>query len=579
MAEKQQISGADALILTILNEGIDTIFGYPGGSIIPIYNRMYDYTDKLRHVLVRHEQGAVHAAEGYARATGKVGVCMATSGPGATNFVTGIADAMMDSTPIVCITAQVDSSKLGTEFFQEADMIGITTPITKWNYQITSASEISTIVTQAFHIARSGRPGPVLVSVTKNAQTELCDYVYDKQHALSQLIQVAPRKGGKAREQQIQDAIEMLNNAKKPLIIAGQGVIISGAEDILAKCANKACIPVGCTLLGRSCMNFHDHYYIGMVGMHGNISANRMTNEADVILAVGMRFSDRVTGKVSTYAPKAKIIHIDIDKTEFNKNVHVDLRIHGDAREMLEKIYEGLEFVDRENWRRYGYEGYDFEKESVIVPTLGNKALNMAQVVDAINDHYIERISQRKQTEFGKNVILVTDVGQNQMFAARYLKLTMKTGWITSGGLGTMGFGLPAAIGAKAGRPDAEVVVLCGDGGFQMNMQELGTILQNKISVKIVLLNNSWLGMVRQWQDLFYDKRYSQTYLVNPDFELISKAYGISYRRVRKPEEIIDAIEEMAATDGPFILDAMVDQTNVFPMIPGGRSIDDLMVK
>lgn len=579
MAEKQHITGADALILTILNEGIDTVFGYPGGSIIPIYNRLYDYTDRLNHILVRHEQGAVHAAEGYARATGKVGVCMATSGPGATNFVTGIADAMMDSTPIVCITAQVEATKLGTEFFQEADMIGITTPITKWNYQITRADEISTIVTQAFHIARSGRPGPVLVSITKNAQVEMCDYEYDKEYALSQVIQVAPRRGGKAREKQIQDAIDMLNNAKKPLIIAGQGVIISGAEDILAKCANKACIPVGCTLLGRSCMNFHDHYYIGMVGMHGNISANRMTNEADVILAVGMRFSDRVTGKVATYAPNAKIIHIDIDKTEFNKNVRVDLRIHGDAKEMLEKIYEGLEFVDRESWRRFGYEGYDFEKESVIAPTLSSKSLNMAQVVDAINDHYIERISQIKQEEFGNNVILVTDVGQNQMFAARYLKLTMKTGWITSGGLGTMGFGLPAAIGAKAGCPDSEVVVLCGDGGFQMNMQELGTILQNNISVKIVLLNNSWLGMVRQWQDLFFDKRYSQTHLINPDFELISKAYGIRYRRVRKPEEIIDAIEEMAASKGPFILDAMVDQTNVFPMIPGGRSIDDLMVK
>lgn len=579
MAETQHISGADALIRTILNEGIDTVFGYPGGSIIPIYNRLYDYTDSLHHILVRHEQGAVHAAEGYARATGKVGVCMATSGPGATNFVTGIADAMMDSTPIVCITAQVEADKLGTEFFQEADMIGITTPITKWNYQVTRADEISTVVTQAFHIARSGRPGPVLVSIAKNAQVEMCDYIYDKEYAISQVVQVAPRKGGQARDEQIQKAVDMLNNAKKPLIIAGQGVIISGAEDILAKIANKACIPVGCTLLGRSCMNFHDHYYIGMVGMHGNISANRMTNEADVILAVGMRFSDRVTGKVSTYAPHAKIIHIDIDKTEFNKNVHVDVRIHGDAKAMLEKIYEGLEFVDRESWRRYGYEGYDFEKESVIVPTLGSKSLNMAQVVDAINDHYIERVSQRKQKEFGENVILVTDVGQNQMFAARYLKLTMKTGWITSGGLGTMGFGLPAAIGAKAGRPDAEVVALCGDGGFQMNMQELGTILQNNISVKIVLLNNSWLGMVRQWQDLFFDKRYSQTHLINPDFEHISKAYGIRYRRVEKPAEIIDAIEEMAATKGPFILDAMVDQTNVFPMIPGGRSIDDLMVK
>lgn len=576
----KHISGADALIETILAEGIDTVFGYPGGSIIPIYDRLYDYQDRLRHILVRHEQGAVHAAEGFARASGKVGVCMATSGPGATNFVTGIADAMIDSTPIVCITAQVDADKLGTNFFQEADMLGITTPITKWNYQITSASEIPVVVPQAFHIARSDRPGPVLISLTKNAQTEMCDYVYDKEYALSKMVQVVRPDESEKVASRIKEAIDLLNNAAKPLIIAGQGVIISGAEDILAKCANKACIPVACTLLGRSCMNFHDHYYIGMVGMHGNIPANNMTQQADVILAVGMRFSDRVTGKVAAYAPNAKIIHIDIDKTEFNKNVVVDVKIHGDARQMLERIYEGLEYRDREAWRKYGYERYDYEQQAVIEPKLKSPALNMAQVVNAINDHYIEAVSQHRQTSFGENVVVVTDVGQNQMFAAQYLKLTMKTGWVTSGGLGTMGFGLPAAIGAKCGRPDAQVVLICGDGGLQMTMEELGTILQAGIDIKIVLLNNSFLGMVRQWQDLFYDKRFSHTRLVNPDFELICKAYKVKYRCCNSPRDIADAVEEMAASRGPFLLDAFVDaESNVFPMVPGGKSLNDIRVK
>ncbi|MBQ7458793.1 MAG: biosynthetic-type acetolactate synthase large subunit [Bacteroidales bacterium] len=580
MQKAKHISGADALIESILAEGIETVFGYPGGSIIPIYDRLYDYRDRLNHVLVRHEQGAVHAAEGYARASGKVGVCLATSGPGATNFVTGIADAMMDSTPIVCITAQVDADKLGTNFFQEADMLGITTPITKWNYQITKASEIAVVVPQAFHIARSDRPGPVLISLTKNAQTEMCDYIYDKEYALSQMVQVVRPDESAKISKRIEKAIELLNNAEKPLIIAGQGVIISGAENILAKCANKACIPVACTLLGRSAMNFHDHYYIGMVGMHGNIPANKMTQEADVILAVGMRFSDRVTGRVSKYAPKAKIIHIDIDKTEFNKNVTVDVKIHGDAKEVLERIYPNLVFKDRENWRRYGYDQYAFEREKVIIPKLNSVSLNMAQVVNAINDHYIERVSERKNTEFGENVVLVTDVGQNQMFAARYLKLTRKSGWITSGGLGTMGFGLPAAIGAKCGKPDAQVVLICGDGGFQMTMEELGTILQAGIDIKIVLLNNSFLGMVRQWQDLFYDKRFSQTRLVNPDFELICKAYKIKYRCCSSPADIENAVEEMAASKGPFMLDAYVDaESNVFPMIPGGKSLDDIRIK
>ncbi|MBR4772711.1 MAG: biosynthetic-type acetolactate synthase large subunit [Bacteroidales bacterium] len=575
--EEKMMTGAEALINTIIEENVDTIFGYPGGSIIPFYDKLYDYTDKLRHVLVRHEQGAVHAAEGYARATGQVGVCVATSGPGATNFVTGIADAMMDSTPIVCITAQVDVGKLGTNFFQEADMVGITTPITKWNYQISRAEDIPIVMPQAFHIARSGRPGPVLISITKNAQVEKFRYRYDLKAALDRMVQVPRRDNLEKRDLNVQKAIELLNNAEKPLIIAGQGVLISGAEAVLAECANKGCIPVACTLLGRSAMNFHDHYYIGMVGMHGNMSANAMTQQADVILAVGMRFSDRVTGNPAGYAQNAQIIHIDIDKTEFNKNIQVDLTIHGDARQMLEAICDGLVFKDRESWRRFGYEQYDKEKENVIGPMLASKKLNMAQVVDAINSHYIEKVSPKS---YGSNVVLVTDVGQNQMFAARYLKLTMKTGWITSGGLGTMGFALPAAIGAKCGRPDAQVVAIVGDGGLQMNIQELGTILQNNIDVKIVLLNNSFLGMVRQWQDLFFDKRFSHTMLVNPDFSKICEAYEIEYMKISKPEELEDAIDRMAASKGAFFLEAVVDPTaNVYPMIPGGKTLNDLIIR
>lgn len=573
-----KISGAEALIKSILEENVKTVFGYPGGTIIPLYNVLYDYKDKLRHILVRHEQGAVHAAEGFARATGQIGVCMATSGPGATNFVTGIADAMMDSTPIVCITAQVNVCNMGTNFFQEADMIGITSPITKWNYQITKASEIATIIPQAFYIAKSGRPGPVLISVTKNAQIEMTDFVYDRQAALDKMVRVVRPDKTKENESRIAEAIELLNNAKKPLIIAGQGVIISGAEQILAKCASKGQIPVACTLLGRSAMNFHDRYYIGMVGMHGNISANNMTQQSDVIMAVGMRFSDRVTGNTKGFAPNAKIIHIDIDKTEFNKNIIVDVKLHGDAKVMLEKICEGLESRDREEWRQFGYKKYDYEKEVVIDPKLNSPVLNMAQVIDAINSHYVEPMCET-QENYGKDVVLITDVGQNQMFAARYLNLTMKTGWVTSGGLGTMGFALPAGIGAKCGRPEAEVIVITGDGGLQMNIQELGTILQNKINVKIVLLNNSFLGMVRQWQDLFYEKRFAHTQLVNPDFSLICKAYDIQYRKVEKPEDLKSAIEEMAASKSAFFLEAVVDaEANVFPMIPGGQSLDDIRI-
>ena len=556
-----KINGAQAMINALLAEGVDTLFGYPGGGIMPFYNQLYDYRDKLRHILVRHEQAAVHAAEGYARSSGKVGVCVATAGPGATNLVTGIADAMMDSTPVVCITAQVQKEGLGAASFQEADIISITLPITKWNYEVTSADEIAPVMAKAFRIAQSGRPGPVVVSITKNAQTEMTDFTYESEAAGYQ----APE----GDDDKLNRMIEWINASRKPLLIAGHGITLAGAEDALDEFVTKTGLPVATTMMGLSCIRSDHPNYVGCVGMHGSHAPNRMTQQADLIIAIGMRFSDRVTGNPKGYAPNARIIHVEIDPVEIGKVVRVDLPVIGDARKVLEALLQKeLKCVPRGEWWTMAREVA--AKEAVrltAVQLADNKGLTMAMVV--------QRISMLA----GNDKIVVTDVGQNQMFAARFSYFANKRSWISSGGLGTMGYGLPAAIGAKVANPDKTVIVFMGDGGFQMNMQEFGTILQDQLDVKMVVMNNCWLGMVRQWQELFYDERYSFTRLHNPDFQLVAKAYGIASARVASIDELDDAIERMLATEGPFFLEACVEGfENVFPMIPAGATIDKIFM-
>lgn len=561
--ETKTLRGTTALLQSLMAEGVDTIFGYPGGTIMPLYDDLYNYTDKINHILVRHEQGAVHAAEGYARSTGKVGVCMATAGPGATNFVTGIADAMMDSTPVVCITAQVNADKLGTNFFQEADMISITLPITKWSYQVTKASEIPETIAKAFYIAKSGKPGPVVISLTKNAQVEMTEFNYNKE----ELIKEIKINESDVKCEDLDAAAELLNNAKKPLIIAGHGVAIADADETLRELCEKGNIPVAATLMGVSVMNSYHPNYIGAVGMHGNIAPNRMTQEADVIMAVGMRFSDRVTGEIKGYAPKAKIIHVEIDRSEINKNVRAHLPLRGDAGKILEELNKRIKFVERKEWFDFAHELMAEEDKRIFNPKLNStEEILMGQVVAKI-------------TEFTKGqAIIVTDVGQNQMFSARYSKFRQHKSFITSGGLGTMGFGLPAAIGAKVGNPHRQVIAILGDGGFQMNIQELGTIMQSGIDVKIVLLNNSFLGMVRQWQELFFNRRYSFTHLDNPDFQQLVSSYRIATAKISRPSEIEESVKQMLESDSAYFLEVQVkEEENVFPMIPAGATLDEMI--
>ena len=556
------ISGSEAVIKCLLKENVDTIFGYPGGAIMPIYDALYNYVNKINHILTRHEQGAIHAAQGYARSSGKVGVAIATSGPGATNLVTGIADAQIDSTPVVCITGQVPSHLLGSDAFQETDIIGISMPVTKWNYQITKASEIPEIFAKAFYIAKSGRPGPVLIDITKDAQFELFDYKYSKCKGIRSYNPLP-----KINSSSIDDAVRLINKAKKPFIVWGQGVILGNAEDEFKSFVEKSGIPAAWTILGVSALPTSHELNVGMVGMHGNYGPNLLTNECDLLVAIGMRFDDRVTGDPKTYANQAKIIHLDIDPAEINKNIKVEVPIIGDCKESLKLITEKIEKRSHEKWISKFDDLMKIEFDKVINSDLNpsKKGLTMGESIIAINE------------QTNGEAIIVTDVGQHQMVACRYANFIHSKSNITSGGLGTMGFALPAAMGAKMGAMNREVVAVIGDGGYQMTIQELGTIFQLQIPVKIVILNNDFLGMVRQWQQLFFDKRYASTEMINPDFVTIAKGYYLDSERVNDRKDLRPAVERMIKSKKPYVLEICVEkEDNVFPMIPSGASVSDV---
>lgn len=561
----QPISGSEAVIRSLLAENVDSIFGYPGGAIMPIYDALYNYADKIKHYLVRHEQGAVHAAQGYARVTGKAGVVFATSGPGATNLVTGIADAMIDSTPLVCITGQVASHLLGTDAFQEIDVMNITVPVTKWNVQVTRAEDICKTIAKAFYVAQSGRPGPVVVDITKDAQIAQTVFDYEKTTEIRTYHPIP-----KVDLKKIEDAALLINAAKKPYILAGQGVTLSEASKELLEFAEKANIPVALTLLGLSCMPTEHPLQVGYLGMHGNYAPNVKTNECDLLIAVGMRFDDRVTGDVNRYAKQAKIIHIDIDKAEINKIIKADVGIIGNAKEVLPLLTEQIKKADHSEWIESFNELKKEEFDKIITRDCRNDCneIKMAEVIYQLNE-----------VTNGESVI-VTDVGQHQMVASRYYEFKIPRSNVTSGGAGTMGFALPAAMGAKTGVPDREVIAIIGDGGFQMTLQELGTISQYKIPVKIVVLNNEFLGMVRQWQQMFFKSRYSFTEMVNPDFIKINEAYGIKAKKVIERADLTAAIKEMMNHDGPYFLEVKVEkEDNVFPMIPTGASVSEIILE
>ena len=562
----KKISGAEAVIKSLINEGVDVLFGYPGGAIMPVYDELYKFENEINHILVRHEQGATHAAQGYARSSGKVGVAIATSGPGATNLVTGIADAQIDSTPMVCITGQVATYLLGSDAFQETDIIGISTPVTKWNYQITKASEIAEIFAKAFYIARSGRPGPVLIDITKDAQFEMLDkFEYKKCNNVRSYISIP-----KIDSNSLSDAADLINNAKKPFIVWGQGVILGNAEKEFLNFIEKSGIPSAWTILGLSAIPTDHPLNVGMLGMHGNYGPNKLTNECDLLIAIGMRFDDRVTGDLNTYAKQAKIIHFEIDPAEINKNVEVDIAVLGDVKETLSQILPKIKKNKHKSWLDKFRNLNEIEFNKVIDKEYNKKSggISMAEVIKSINNNT------------DGNSILVTDVGQHQMVACRYTKFNLSKSNITSGGLGTMGFALPAALGAKIGDNKREVIAVIGDGGFQMTIQELGTIFQTRAAVKIVILNNDFLGMVRQWQQLFFDKRYASTELVNPDFVTISKGYFIESKRVDSRDELESSVKEMLNFDGPYLLEVSVEkEENVFPMIPSGSSVSDIRLE
>ncbi len=558
----ERISGSEAVVRSLIAEGVEIVFGYPGGAIMPVYDALYNHQDKLKHVLVRHEQGAVHAAQGYARATGKVGVCIATSGPGATNLITGIADAMIDSTPIVCITGQVASHLLGTDAFQETDVVGITTPVTKWDIQVTKAEEIPEAFAKAFYIAKSGRPGPVVIDITKDAQFAPLDFSYTPCKRIRSYV---PKP--KIDLQKIDEAAQIINSAQKPMIIFGQGVILAGAEEEFRLFVEKSGIPAAWTLLGLSALPDEHPLNMGMLGMHGNYGPNKLTNECDVLIAIGMRFDDRVTGDAKRYARQAKIIHIELDAAEINKNIKADIAIHADAKEALPLLTERIKQKDYTEWIKEFKDHYKVEYEKIIKQEIfpEKNGLTMAEVVRLLSE------------KTNGDAIIVTDVGQHQMIAARYFKFKDSRTSITSGGLGTMGFCLPASIGAKLGKPEKQVIAIIGDGGFQMTIQELGTIMQTGINLKVVVLNNNYLGMVRQWQQLFFDKRYSQTEMTNPDFIAVAKGYGLNAHKVSDRKELESAIDKLLSSETAFVLEVVVEkEDNVFPMIPAGASVSEI---
>ena len=561
---KERITGSEALMRSLEHEGVTTLFGYPGGAIMPVYDALYGYRDKLNHVLVRHEQAATHAAEGYARVSGKVGVCLVTSGPGATNTVTGIADAMMDSTPIVVIAGQVGTSMLGSDAFQECDLVGVTQPISKWAYQIRRPEDVAWAVSRAFYIAKSGRPGPVVLDFAKNAQVGMVDYEPCHIDFIRSYVPVP-----KTDPESVRQAAELINGAKRPFILVGQGVEIGGAQEELRTLVERADIPAGCTLLGLSALPSDHPLNMGMLGMHGSLANSVKTQECDVLIAVGMRFDDRITGKLSTYATQAKKIHFEIDPAEINKNVPVDVAVLGDCKQTLAEVLALVKPNDHREWVGSFQKHLDEEKRVVIEPEIhpGEGPIKMGEVV-------------RKVTEMTDNkAILVTDVGQNQMLSARYFKFSQKRSIVTSGGMGTMGFGLPAAIGATFGAPERMVCLFVGDGGIQMTLQEFGTIMEQHSPVKIILLNNNYLGNVRQWQEMFFGKRYSFTPMMNPDYNMIASAYGIPNRTVVERGDLERAIREMIDTEGPYLLQvAVIEEGRVLPMCCPGNDVDDMVL-
>ena len=561
----KKITGAEAILLSLAEEGVDTIFGYPGGAIMPIYDKMYSQDHKIEHILVRHEQGAAHAAQAYAQVTGKPGVCFATSGPGATNLLTGITNANLDSIPTVFVTAQVPSNLLGSDAFQETDMVSLSMPVTKWNYQVTKAEEIPDAIAKAFHFANTGRPGPVLIDITKDAQINEFDFRYKK---IKSIRSYNPRPQLKVTD--VDKAIALIKKSENPLLFAGHGILLADGRNELLAFVEKTKVPVAVTLLGKSVIPEDNPSYVGMFGMHGNYAPNILTNKADLIIAAGMRFDDRVTGDLKRYAVNAKIIHIDIDEAELNKNILADLAINADIKDFLEEITPKISYQTDELWLSEFERLNKIEFDKVIEPECFSKTGKIR------SGEAIARLSEKTKGE----AIVVTDVGQNQMMAARYYKYMNPNTLITSGGLGTMGFGLPAAMGAQVGQPDKTVVLIAGDGGFQMTLQELGTIFQYNLPVKMMILNNNFLGMVRQWQDLFMDKRYAETNMPTPDFPLMAKAYGIESHIVAERENLDKAIDDMLNTPEPYLLEVKIEkETNVFPMIYPGSAVDEIVLE